>query len=84
LNAADIPKGIFKCIGDTSSEKQGRFLPNKGIPIVGLQQFSEFEPTDVLIFTWNISEEILNQIKPSLKNETRYWTAIPRISQLRI
>jgi len=84
LNAADIPKGIFKCIGDSSSEKQGRFLPSTGIPIVGLQRFSEFDPTDVLIFTWNISDEILNQIKPSLKNETRYWTAIPRIAQLRI
>ena len=52
----------IRCIADRSPEKIGKFLPIAGIPIVSPGSLPDHEIEIVLIFAWNLVEEILPQL----------------------
>ena len=82
LNCANISIVELPMIVDSSHEKQNRYMPRANFPIVSIEKALEYHPTDIVIFPWNISEEItdyLNQIFPV----TRIWSIIPQIRQVK-
>jgi len=81
LNAALIQLNWLPLIADESSEKQGRFMPTTGIPIVSPQEMFAQRPTDVIVFPWNISKEIAEKIRES-DNRIRIWRAVPRMEEV--
>ena len=83
INAANIPVKSIKVIVDQSNEKVGRFMPINGIPIVSPNSITNIRPTDIIIFPWNIAEEIVEVIESLTGNETRIWRLIPEIERLR-
>lgn len=81
LNMAEVGTNLLPFIVDGSPEKQGWFMPNMNIPIVSPKIFLKTIPTDILIFPWNISEEIkknLSEILPGV----RFWIAIPEMREI--
>ena len=82
LNAAKIEKAWLGSIADGSHEKQGRFMPIEGIPIISPQEMFDAAPTDVVIFPWNIQDELVRAIKDECTSETRIWRAIPHLEQI--
>lgn len=82
LNAAKIERAWLVSIADGSHEKQGRFMPIEAIPIVSPEAMFNSEPSDVVIFPWNIKEELVKVIKEGSKSETRIWRAIPYLEQI--
>ncbi len=82
LNASKIKRHWLAGIADNSPEKQGRYMPIEGIPIISPTQMLESEPTDVLIFPWNIQEELIGAIKAGSSSNIRIWRAIPRLEQI--
>ncbi|MDP1712758.1 MAG: class I SAM-dependent methyltransferase [Candidatus Nanopelagicaceae bacterium] len=82
LNAAQIPGTAIMAITDSSPEKQGRYLPSLGLPIISLQDMSSMKPTDILIFAWNIAPEISQLIWRELGSNVRCWVAIPKLKEL--
>ncbi len=82
INATAIKPGWIKGIADGGNEKQGRFLPSQSIPIMSPTEVFSDSPTDIVIFPWNISEEITRIIRAHEISPVRIWTAIPKMSEV--
>lgn len=82
LNASKIQGDWLGGIADNSPEKQGRFMPIEGIPIISPTQMLDSAPTDVVIFPWNIQQELVRAIKAGSGSDVRIWRAIPRLEQI--
>ncbi len=82
LNGAGVEKEWLVAIADASHEKQGRFMPAEGIPIISPQKMFELKPTDVIIFPWNIQDELIQLIKGRSQTDTRIWRVIPHLEQI--
>ena len=82
INSSQINQKWIRAIADSSPEKQGWFMPTLGIPIVSPQEMESFSPTDIIIFPWNISEELNSFIKQQFNPEIRTWIAVPKIKEM--
>jgi hypothetical protein len=82
INVSRIEKGWIKAIADASPEKQGRFMPVHGIPIVSPKDLFELKPNDVIIFPWNLTKELSEIIENKALVPTRIWKAIPKLEQV--
>lgn len=84
LNSIEIDPNLVMAIADVSLEKQLRFMPPHGIKIISPQELFTENPTDVVIFPWNIKSEIANYLRSNLGDEVRLWCAIPEMHQVEI
>jgi hypothetical protein len=82
INSSQINQKWIQAIADSSPEKQGWFMPTLGIPIVSPQEMESLSPTDIIIFPWNISEELNSFIKQQFNPEIRTWIAVPKIKEM--
>lgn len=62
LNLAGITDKDFLSVADDVFEKQSHFIPGTQIPIVSMKEMLEQNPTDVVVFAWNIFDEIQKKI----------------------
>jgi len=53
---------LIKFVVDAAPSKQGKFLPGTHIPVYDEHKISEYRPDYVIIFPWNLKEEIMNQL----------------------
>jgi SAM-dependent methyltransferase len=80
LNFAGVKSDLIKYVVDRSPHKQGKFLPGSRIPIVSEDQLTVEAPDYVVIFPWNLSDEIVDQLKYLSFNGTEFVTAVPQLS----
>lgn len=57
-------------------------MPTEGIPIISPQRMFDQAPTDIVIFPWNISKELLKTISRLGSSNMRVWVAIPELKQV--
>lgn len=79
LNYAGVKPDLLPFVCDAAPSKQGRFMPGSHIPILPPGQLAQAKPDYVLILPWNIAQEIQAQTASSVKNETKFVTAIPKL-----
>ena len=84
LNSTQIEPDLILAIADISLEKQKRFMPPHGIKIISPQELLQENPTDIVIFPWNIKSEIASYLKIALGDDVRLWCAIPNMNQVSI
>jgi SAM-dependent methyltransferase len=72
LNYAGLRADVIEYVVDRNPHKQGTYLPGSRVPIVA--DFCSPRPDVVLIFPWNIKDEIMNQLLPILGTRTSFWT----------
>ena len=82
LNYSKIGKGLIKGIADSSPEKQGWYMPTQGIPIVSPEKMYRDKPTHIIIFPWNIAEELKSSILRNVVNTTKILRLIPNIQEV--
>lgn len=82
LNAAKIEKKWLSAIADGSPEKQGRYMPMEGIPIISPEEMFSLEPSDIVVFPWNISDELVNLIEIQGISGIRIWQTIPHLEKI--
>jgi hypothetical protein len=82
INAANIAPNLITAIADASYEKQGLFMPIHGIKIISPKELINSKPTDVIIFPWNLKNEITSNLKEILSAEVRLWCALPEMHQV--
>ena len=82
LNSINVDDGLISAIADASLEKQTRFMPPNGIEIISPQELFSKEPTDVIIFPWNIKNEIAEFLRKNLQSQIRLWCAIPHMHEV--
>ena len=82
LNTIEVDPHLVLAIADVSLEKQQRFMPPHGIKIVSPQELFTADPTDVVIFPWNIKSEIASYLRSNLGENVRLWCAIPSMHEI--
>jgi hypothetical protein len=83
LNSINVEaSNLILGIADLSREKQGRFMPPCAIEIISLEQLVSADPTDIIVFPWNIKMEIVTQLRSLFDKKVRLWCAIPNIHEV--
>lgn len=70
---------IIKTVTDASPHKQGRFLPGSHIPILAPESIRELKPDYLIIFPWNLKDEIIQQNVFIREWGGKFVTVIPKL-----
>ena len=79
LNYAGIKNDLISSVFDAAKSKQNKFLPGSHIPIYSANKILKEKVDFVLILPWNISTEIINQNKYLKKQNTKFFSAVPKL-----
>jgi SAM-dependent methyltransferase len=77
LNYAGVRKDLILFVVDKNPEKQGKYLPGSRIPIVDESHIRSFKPDYIIIFPWNIKEEIITQLSYVREWGCKFVIAVP-------
>ena len=80
INYSGVTVDLLPFICDAALSKQGMYMPGSHIPIKPPSVLSENKPDYVVIFPWNLADEIKNDINKVLEKPTKFVTAIPRLT----
>lgn len=82
LSYAGIKNDLIKFVVDKSPYKKGKYLPASHIPIVDEINIKDFKPDYILIFPWNIKDEIIEQLNYVKQWGCKFVIAIPTLKIL--
>ena len=76
INASNIDVDKISAILDSAESKQNKFIPGTSIPVHSPSKIVEFNPQNIIIFPWNIAQEIAEQARGLLGSENgcEFWT----------
>ena len=70
LNWCGIKNDVIRFVVDANPSKQHKYLPGSHIPVVKEEMIRDCRPDYIIIFPWNIQEEVIEQL-----NYVREWGA---------
>lgn len=70
---------LIEFVVDASPYKQGKFLPGSYIPIVSEQRIFDDKPDIIVVFPWNIKEEIFAQLSYVKEWNCQFVVAVPKL-----
>jgi SAM-dependent methyltransferase len=70
---------LISFVADSSPHKQGRYLPGSHIPVVAPDRIEAEKPDVIIIFPWNLSDEIAGQLGHAREWGAKFVTAIPEL-----
>jgi SAM-dependent methyltransferase len=82
LNYCGVRTDLMDYTVDRSPHKQGKFLPGTHIPIHAPERILETRPDYVLILPWNLTEEIVSQMRVVREWGGQFVVPIPRVEVL--
>jgi hypothetical protein len=82
MNYAGIKQDLVHFVCDAAPSKQGKFMPGSRIPIFPPSELNRRKPDWVVIFPWNIAEEIMQQQQQVLAWGGKFITAVPKLQVL--
>ena len=82
LNYCGVKNDLINFVADASPHKQSNYLPGSHIPIVAEKKIKENKPDFVIIFPWNIKEEIMEQLEYIREWNGKFVFAIPELNIL--
>lgn len=62
LNYCGIKQDLINIVADANPNKQNKFLPSSHIPVLNESFLKAYRPDYVIIFPWNLKEEIMGQL----------------------
>lgn len=84
LNLINANPRELMAIADVSPEKQGRFMPANGIKVISPEELLNENPTDIVIFPWNIKLEIAAYLGSSVGKEVSLWCVVPELHRVEL
>jgi SAM-dependent methyltransferase len=79
LNYAGVRPDLIPFVVDRNPAKQGRFMPGSRIPIVKEDVLATERPDYVVIFPWNLSAEVKEQLRYVRGWGAKFVTAVPNL-----
>ena len=79
LNYCGIKTDLIDFVVDANPHKQNKFLPGSHIPVVSENILKENQPDYIIIFPWNIKEEIVEQLSYVREWGGKFVIAIPEL-----
>ena len=71
---------LIDYVVDASPHKQGKFLPGSRIPVYQPGKINETRPDYIIIFPWNLKEEIMTKLQSYKLPKTKFLTVIPKLT----
>ena len=82
LNYCGIKNDLIDFVVDKAPLKVGKYLPSSHIPIVQESHINTVKPDFVVIFPWNIKEEIIEQLNYIKEWGGQFVVAVPALEIL--
>ena len=82
LNFCGIKSDLIDFVVDANPHKQNKFLPGSHIPVVNENYLKEIKPDFVIIFPWNLTEEISHQLSYIKEWGGQFVVPIPKVKVL--
>ena len=79
LNYCGIGSDLISYIVDRNPAKQGKFLPGSHIPVVPESQLEINPPDVVIIFPWNLKDEIKSQLSAQVGPDVKFMVTMPKV-----
>lgn len=79
LNFAGVKPDLIPFVVDQNPAKQGKFLPGSRIPIRDETWIEKEKPDYIVIFPWNLSNELKEQLKYVRAWDGQFVTAVPEM-----
>lgn len=79
LNFAGVKPDLIPFVVDQNPAKQGKFLPGSRIPILDETWIEKEKPDYIVIFPWNLSNELKEQLKYVRAWDGQFVTAVPEM-----
>jgi SAM-dependent methyltransferase len=79
MNYAGIKHDLIDFVCDAAASKQNKFMPGSHIPILSPLELTNKKPDWVVIFPWNISEEIIQQQQQVHAWGGKFVVAVPEL-----
>jgi len=79
LNYCGIKNDLIEFVVDANPIKQSKFLPASHIPVVTEERLKELRPDYIIIFPWNLKEEITNQLAYTKEWGGQFVIPIPKL-----
>jgi hypothetical protein len=79
INYLGVKSDLVSYIVDANPRKQGRFAPGSRIPVVSEAVLLEDKPDYVVIFPWNLTKEIVNQLSYIRNWNAKFVVFIPKL-----
>ena len=79
MNYAGIKADLIKFVCDAAKSKQGKFLPGSHIQVFHPEKIAQTKPDYVVIFPWNLRDEIMDQLSYVRQWGGKFVTAIPEL-----
>ncbi len=82
LNYCGVKKDLISYVVDANPHKQNKFLPGSHIPVVDESILKADKPDFVIIFPWNLKDEIMEQLAYIRDWGGQFIIAIPEVTVL--
>ncbi|PIE55293.1 MAG: SAM-dependent methyltransferase [Dethiosulfovibrio peptidovorans] len=82
LNYSGIRSDLLPYVCDGAPSKQGKFLPGSRIPIVSPEKLRERKPQTVIVFPWNIVDEVVQRHCYVGEWGGRFVTVVPELKRI--
>jgi SAM-dependent methyltransferase len=79
LNLAGVRLDLVAFVADRNPAKQGKFLPGSRIPVVREEELAKARPGFIVIFPWNLRDEVTTQLAYVSEWGGRFVTAVPEL-----
>jgi hypothetical protein len=79
LSYCGVGADLLQFTVDRSPHKQGRLLPGSRLPIYEPERIREVKPDYILIFPWNIKDEIIGQLSYVRSWGAKFVVPIPEL-----
>ena len=82
LNFCGIKNDLIDFVVDANPHKQDKYLPGSHIPVVSEHFIKEQKPDYIIIFPWNIKDEVMEQLAYVKEWGGKFVVAIPTLQIL--
>lgn len=79
LNYAGVKPDLLPYVCDAAPAKQGKFMPGSHIPILAPSVLGNQPPDYLIVFPWNIIEEVRASNAHLVARGTKFVTAVPAL-----
>ncbi|MFN3943478.1 MAG: methyltransferase domain-containing protein [Allosphingosinicella sp.] len=71
---------LVRFVADLSPHKQGKYLPGSHIPVLAPEAIDETRPDFIVIFPWNIRDEVVEQLGHAREWGAKFVVAVPELA----
>lgn len=79
MNSCNIDSTYIHSVVDDTIDKQNKFIPGCGIPIVSRDHFDTNHPDYIALMSWNFSDELMAKTASHKKRGVKYIVPIPEV-----